>query len=121
MLASMGRRWEYFFGLVLILLIGWEVEQGVRVDAIGVNWGTVAYNPLPNAVVVQMLKNNNIKKVKLFDSDPNVIKSMAGTNIEVMIGIPNDMLAALSGTTDAAAAWVKQNVTLYISGGVNIK
>jgi hypothetical protein len=94
------------------------------VEAVGVNWGTISYNPLPTSVVVGLLKDNNLNKVKLFDADPHVIGSMAGTNIEVMVAAPNEMLATLAGSADAAAAWVKENVTQYLGGGssgVNIK
>ncbi|KAJ7548334.1 hypothetical protein O6H91_07G007500 [Diphasiastrum complanatum] len=93
------------------------VEGGV-----GVNWGTMASHPLPPRIVVNMLQANNISKVKLFDADPNVVAAFAGTNIEVMIAIPNDMLDGIAASTDAADSWVRDNVTQYLfQGGVNIR
>jgi hypothetical protein len=113
-------------GLVAMgmVVLGTVLGSWEAVEAVGVNWGTISYNPLPTSVVVGLLKDNNLNKVKLFDADPHVIGSMAGTNIEVMVAAPNEMLATLAGSADAAAAWVKENVTQYLGGGssgVNIK
>ncbi len=118
-------RWVVLMLLLVCLGVLQQEEENVgRVGAtiLGVNWGTVAFNPLPNSIVVKMLQANNITKVKLFDANPQVIKSMAGTNIEVMVAATNDELASLASSPAAAAAWVQENVTQYIGGnGVNIK
>ena len=117
------RRWALTGFLVVIFYLlgfGWDVEMAIA--DVGVNWGTISSDPLPNNMVVQMLQNNKFTKVKLFDADPQVISSMRGTNLEVMVSITNDMLATIAASTDAATAWVKQNVTAYLgNGGVNIK
>ena len=99
-----------------MLMVAMESASGL-----GVNWGTNSINPLPPGYVVKMLQANGIKKVKLFDAAYDVVSSMAGTDIEVMVAAPNDMLAALAYQSGAADAWVKQNVTAYnFKGGVNI-
>ncbi|XP_039140015.1 glucan endo-1,3-beta-glucosidase 8-like isoform X2 [Dioscorea cayenensis subsp. rotundata] len=90
-------------------------------EGLGVNWGTMAVRQLPPKTVVQMLQDNGIKKVKLFDADFNTMSALAGTDIEVMVAIPNDMLAIMTDY-DAAKDWVKRNVTRYNwDGGVKIK
>ena len=50
----------------------------LSVEGIGVNWGTQATHKLPPDTVVQMLKDNGIKKVKLFDSDDSTMSALAG-------------------------------------------
>ncbi|KAJ6422646.1 hypothetical protein OIU85_003629 [Salix viminalis] len=81
----------------------------------------MAIRKLPPETVVQMLKDNGIQKVKLFDADQNTMTSLAGTGIEVMVAIPNDQLAVM-GDYDRAKDWVKRNVTRYdFNGGVTIK
>lgn len=63
-----------------------------------------------------------IKKVKIFDADPDVVRSMAGTDIEVMVAAPNDMLATLAKDPEASDAWVRENVTsLNFEEGVYIR
>ncbi|KAL2501466.1 Glucan endo-1 [Forsythia ovata] len=91
------------------------------VEGLGVNWGTMATHKLPPKEVVQMLKDNGINKVKLFDADQSTMSALAGSDIEVMVAIPNDQLASM-GSYNRAKEWVKRNVTRYnFNGGVNIK
>lgn len=107
-------RWWVGVGMVVLLVDA--------VSGLGVNWGTISINPLPPGYVVKMLQANGIKKVKLFDADYDVLRSLSGTDIEVMVAAPNDLLATLAYSNGAADAWVKQNVTAYnFKGGVNIK
>nr|XP_043618375.1 glucan endo-1,3-beta-glucosidase 8-like [Erigeron canadensis] len=93
------------------------------VNGLGVNWGTQASTPLDPKYIVQMLKDNKIKKVKLFDSDHWTVSHFAGTGIEVMLGIPNLHLKKFSKDYDAVQDYVRENVTDHLRdhGGVNIK
>ncbi|KAK7318523.1 hypothetical protein RJT34_03226 [Clitoria ternatea] len=96
--------------------------QGGTIPSIGVNWGAMASHPLNPPIVVNMLKDNGIKKVKLFDADSWTVSAFSGTDIEVMVGIPNDQLKKLSKNKDAAEKWVKKNVTKHVHDGrVNIR
>ncbi|KAK1397611.1 Glucan endo-1,3-beta-D-glucosidase [Heracleum sosnowskyi] len=81
----------------------------------------MASHHLPAKVVVNMLKDNGIKKVKLFDANDTTMNALTGSDIEVMVAIPNDQLVAMN-TYKRAKQWVLRNVTRYIyNGGVNIK
>ncbi|CAM0873824.1 unnamed protein product [Alopecurus aequalis] len=94
---------------------------GMGVDGLGVNWGTMATRRLPPKVMGQLLKDNGFKKVKIFDADEKTMMGLAGTGIETMIAVPNDMLTAV-GDYRRAQEWVKKNVTKYdFDGSVNIK
>jgi len=90
--------------------------------SVGVNWGTMATHQLPPEKVVQMLKNNGFKKLKLFEADYRILEALVGSGVEVMLAIPNYMLAEMSEDPHAAAIWVDVNVTSYLyPGGVNIQ
>ncbi|CDP12875.1 unnamed protein product [Coffea canephora] len=111
--------------MALARALGWAIfvllVTANFAECIGVNWGTQAAQPLDPSMVVQMLQDNKIHKVKLFDSDHWTVKFFAGTGIEVMLGIPNDQLSKLSHYRNAKD-WVKQNVSTHIyDGGVDIK
>ncbi|XP_065019031.1 glucan endo-1,3-beta-glucosidase 6-like [Musa acuminata AAA Group] len=93
----------------------------VCVGGIGANWGTQTSHPIPPNTVVQMLKNNGFQKVKLFDADEGLLNALKKSGLEVMVGIPNDMLAVLAANTKAAQNWVSKNVSEYINDGVNIR
>ncbi|CAA7022267.1 unnamed protein product [Microthlaspi erraticum] len=107
--------------LYLFVVLGFAIVTGpVTVDGLGVNWGTMATHKLPPKTVVQMLKDNNINKVKLFDADETTMSALAGSGLQVMVAIPNDQLKVM-GSYDRAKDWVRKNVTRYnFNGGVNI-
>lgn len=99
------------------ILVSATLTQGI-----GVNWGTQASHPLLPTIVAGMLKDNGIKKVKLFDADPWTVSAFAGTGIEVMVGIANNQLKDLSDSYDNAKDWVKHNISKHIrDGGVDIR
>ncbi|KAK2397051.1 glucan endo-1,3-beta-glucosidase [Trifolium repens] len=114
----MGKIWfsRWVFMIIMMSKIFWYVE------GLGVNWGTQATHPLKPDTVVQMLKDNGIEKVKLFDADEETMSALGGSGIEVMVAIPNNQLAEMADY-DRALQWVRKNVTSYNykSGGVNIK
>lgn len=88
----------------------------VRAEAaVGANWGTQATHPLPASIVVGMLKDNGIQKVKLFEANASSLNALSNSGIEVMVGIPNDLLSSLASDYSAAQAWVSQNVSKHIS------
>ena len=91
-------------------------------SAIGVNWGTISFHRLRPSTVVDLLRDNKIQRVKLFEAEPHVMKALVGSGIQVMVGIPNEMLPVLSSSTAAADLWVRQNVSAYMGkGGANIR
>ena len=112
------RRWRWAFAAALLsLVVVWRAES-----AIGVNWGSVSFHKLKPSAVVDLLKENKISKVKLFDADPDSLRGLMGSGIQVMVGIPNEMLAALSSSTDASDLWVRQNVSRYmVKNGADIR
>ena len=86
------------------------------------NWGTMSSHPIHPKIIVEMLKANGIKKVKLFDADSWTVKHLAGTGIETMVAIPNDMLYIMAEDVENAKDWVKENVTVHLGkNGVDIK
>ena len=105
-------------GILLMIAAAFcDVVQGL-----GVNWGTISMHPLPPYIVVQLLRDNGIKKVKLFDANLDTMRALALINLEVMVAIPNEMLEVLTLDSQASDNWVARNVTRYtFPGRVNIK
>ncbi|KAK8672478.1 hypothetical protein V6N13_110846 [Hibiscus sabdariffa] len=106
----------------LFLSIVCPLGLGSTAGAIGINWGTMSSHPLPASKVVELLKSNDVSKVKLFDADPSVLQALSGSNIAVTLGIPNSMLPTLNSSKKAAESWVHDNVTRYFShGGAGVR
>ncbi|CAL5364952.1 unnamed protein product [Camellia sinensis] len=104
-----------------LVLVVWSWSVMVAESRLGVNWETMSLHKMSPLTVVNLLKYNNIQKVKLFNADPDVVKSLMGTGIQLMVGIPNEMLSLISSPTVASDLWVRQNVSRYIiKGGVDI-
>ena len=123
----MARAKFLMWSFCLILFLAHCQLQDVRgapeaVQGIGVNWGGMASHPIAPPIVVNMLKDNGIKKVKIFDTDSWIVSAFSGTDIELMVGIPNDQLKKLSQDGKHAHDWVKHNVSKHLhDGGVNIR
>lgn len=105
----------WFFGLVLL------VSMVVSANGIGANWGTQASHPLPPPTVVRLLRDNGYRKVKLFDADYDTLRALSKSGLEVMVGIPNDLLATMASNMKEAEKWVSKNVSAHVNNGVLIR
>ncbi|MCO5613246.1 hypothetical protein L7F22_067522 [Adiantum nelumboides] len=88
--------------------------------ALGVNWGIQISHALPPQTMVSLLKANHVDKVKLFNSDTNVLRALANSDIEVMVGIPNSLLLAMENSAQANL-WVQNNVVRFRLSGTKIR
>ncbi|KAJ1291279.1 hypothetical protein BS78_02G304600 [Paspalum vaginatum] len=80
---------------------------------VGVNYGRVA-NDLPDpASVVQLLKQNGITMVRLYDANATVLASLANTGIKVMVMVPNENIAAAASDPSYALQWARSNVAAH--------
>ncbi|MCD7457685.1 hypothetical protein HAX54_035867 [Datura stramonium] len=105
--------------LILVLVF---VTMAPRCLSVGVNWGTMASHQLPPENVVKMLKQNGFDKVKLFEADDKILSALIGSDIEVMLAIPNYMLQDMSTDPWVAASWIDANVSAYAyTRGVKIR
>ncbi|KAI9108695.1 hypothetical protein K1719_020342 [Acacia pycnantha] len=112
----------YFLLTIVGMILANYCQYGESaISSLGVNWGSLASHPMEPEIVIQMLKNNGIKKVKLFDADSWTLDAFAGTDIEVIVGIPNDQLDKIAHKNIYAEHWVKENVTQHLHDNVNIK
>ncbi|KAI3443494.1 hypothetical protein Pfo_000159 [Paulownia fortunei] len=108
----------FTFTIFLFSMLG----EHLYVNGLGCNWGIQATHPLPPDIVVQLMKDNGFNKVKLFEADPGAMQALGRSGIQVMVGIPNDMLAGIASSVRVAEEWVQQNVSNYLSRrGVDIR
>lgn len=79
----------------------------------GVNYGRIANN-LPSAVkVVQLLKSQGLGRVKVYDTDPSVLKALSKSGIKVTVDLPNEQLFSAAKRQAFANSWVQRNVAAY--------
>ncbi|CAN8232315.1 unnamed protein product [Cochlearia groenlandica] len=80
---------------------------------IGVNYGRVANNLPPPQKVVALLKSQGINRVKIFDTDKNVLTALANSDIKVVICLPNEFLSSAASDKSFTDNWVHSNVKIY--------
>ncbi|KAL8503117.1 hypothetical protein ACS0TY_022019 [Phlomoides rotata] len=97
-----------FATVVLLMHLG--VCRGGKV---GVCYGRNADDlPTPDKAV-QLIQQQNIKYVRIYDSNIQVLKAFANTGIELMVGIPNSDLLAFSQFQSNADTWLKNSILPY--------
>ncbi|KAF3650367.1 Glucan endo-1,3-beta-glucosidase 5 [Capsicum annuum] len=118
MMSGAGCRHILIPGIIALVFI----TMAQRCLSVGVNWGTMASHQLSAESVVKMLKENGFDKVKLFEADEKILNALIGSDIEVMLAIPNYMLQDMSTDPGMAASWIDANVSAYAyTRGVKIR
>ncbi|XP_037473721.1 glucan endo-1,3-beta-glucosidase 13-like [Triticum dicoccoides] len=102
---------------LLIILLGaalpllFSLSEG---GELGVCYGRVATDLPDPASVVQLLKKNNITMVRIYDTDPTVLRLLANTGIKVTVELTNEELPlAAADENNFALQWVQSNVKAY--------
>ncbi|OIW12041.1 hypothetical protein TanjilG_24439 [Lupinus angustifolius] len=80
---------------------------------IGVNYGQVGNNLPPPSTTAKLLQSTAIEKVRLYGSDPAIIKALANTGKGIVIGAANGDVPALASDPNFAKSWVASNVVPY--------
>lgn len=77
----------------------------------GVCYGRVGNNLPPPSDAVNLIKLNGIQRIRLFNVDPDALKPFSGTGIELMIGVPNEILPTLANSPIATSIdWLQSNI-----------
>lgn len=80
--------------------------------AVGVCYGGLGNN-LPNAQeVVNLYKQQGIKRMRLFDANKWALEALRGSNIELILGVGNSELPSMANAGNAEK-WVQENVKKY--------
>ncbi|KAH9293125.1 hypothetical protein KI387_041670, partial [Taxus chinensis] len=86
----------------------------------GVCYGMLGNNLPGVGEVVNMMKQYQIGKVRLFEAHHEALKSLANTGIEVIVGVGNGELRIIASDQAAANGWVNDNVRNFYPA-TNIK
>lgn len=74
------------------------------------NYGQLANNLPPPSATAKLLQSTTIGKVRLYGSDPAIIKGLANTGIEIVIGAENGDIPALASDPNFTRNWINSNV-----------
>ncbi|KAK7276878.1 hypothetical protein RIF29_18024 [Crotalaria pallida] len=99
----------FFFFLMLLSFSASSSEAG----SIGVNYGRVANDLPPPSKVVELLKTQGLNRVKLYDTDSDVLTAFANSGIKVVVAMPNELLSSAAADQSFTDAWVQANISAY--------
>ncbi|KAM0969710.1 hypothetical protein FF1_017927 [Malus domestica] len=106
----MGRGFFRLLFATSLLLILLDVCWG---STIGICYGRNADDlPTPDKAA-QLVQLHNIKYVRIYDSNIQVLKAFANTGVELMVGVPNSDLLAFSQFQSNADTWLKNSILPY--------
>ncbi|XP_061960376.1 glucan endo-1,3-beta-glucosidase 7-like [Populus nigra] len=77
---------------------------------IGINYGQLAANLPPPPSTAKLLQSTSIQKVRLYGSDPAIIKALANTGIRIVVGTANGDIQGLASDPNFAKSWINTNV-----------
>ncbi|KAI3443243.1 uncharacterized protein J3R85_000168 [Psidium guajava] len=93
------------------LLLHYHV--GITEADIGVNYVREGTYLPPPAMVVQLLKNNGIGKVRLLEPDLDVLDALADSGIDVTLGIPIQDIETIATSYREAMKWFNTYVLAH--------
>ncbi|KAJ6711122.1 GLYCOSYL HYDROLASE FAMILY 17 PROTEIN [Salix koriyanagi] len=98
--------------VAFLLLVSFSLTVNIANSQsfIGVNYGQVADNLPPPSATAKLLQSTSIQKVRLYGSDPAIIKALANTGIGIVIGTANGDIPALASNPSFAKNWINTNM-----------
>ncbi|EPS59841.1 hypothetical protein M569_14964, partial [Genlisea aurea] len=99
--------------LLILSVVGSNILFARGAGVAGINYGRIADNLPSPPQVVQLLRSLGVNRVKIYDADSAVLSAFSGSNISLVVALPNEQLAAAAGSSAAADAWVMANVVPY--------
>ena len=63
--------------------------------------------------MAQLIQQQSIKYVRIYDTNIDVIKAFANTGVELMVGVPNSDLLAFAQYQSNVDTWLKNSILPY--------
>ncbi|MBA0625541.1 hypothetical protein Godav_003327 [Gossypium davidsonii] len=99
------KHWGFFFP---------NKQEKYSISAeVGVCYGMKANNLPPAAEVIDLFKQKGIKRMRLYDPNPDALQALSGTNIELLLDLPSANLESVAASQANADQWVEDNIKKY--------
>uniref|UniRef100_A0A7N2M2U6 glucan endo-1,3-beta-D-glucosidase n=2 Tax=Quercus lobata TaxID=97700 RepID=A0A7N2M2U6_QUELO len=98
---------------LMLLLVMLMASLDITAAKIGVCYGTVGNNLPSPGEVIDMYKQYNFGRMRLYNQNQDALQALRGTKIELMLGVPNEELQRIASSQDHANTWIQNNVQKY--------
>ncbi|XP_059276093.1 glucan endo-1,3-beta-glucosidase 12-like [Lycium ferocissimum] len=85
-----------------------------NVYGVGINYGTVGSNLPSPKKVAQLLQSTIIDKVKIYDTNPEILEAFSNTGIDIIVAVENSNVTNLSANQSAADEWFSARILPFI-------
>ncbi|GLT35252.1 hypothetical protein SLA2020_097200, partial [Shorea laevis] len=84
------------------------------VSGVGINYGTLGNNLPSPRKVAQLLQSTLLDKVKIYDTNPEILEAFSNTAIDLTVAVENHHVANISTDVSAADEWLATRVVPFI-------
>ncbi|XP_076915503.1 putative glucan endo-1,3-beta-glucosidase A6 [Bidens hawaiensis] len=89
------------------------ISRAVVSNRIGINYGQLGNNLPTPARSIELLRNMNTGRVKLYDADHEILNLLSGTDIDVAITVANDEISGIAASQHLADQWVYEHIIAH--------
>ncbi|CAK8560200.1 unnamed protein product [Lathyrus sativus] len=79
----------------------------------GVNYGQLGNNLPTPTTSVSLIKNLKAKRVKIYDANPEILKALENTGLQVSIMLPNQLITNISLNQTLSNQWIQSNLVPF--------
>ncbi|XP_016509778.2 glucan endo-1,3-beta-glucosidase-like [Nicotiana tabacum] len=102
----------FLLSCIYILLRSYSAVEA----AVGVCYGRVGTNLPPPSEAINLIKSIGVSRIRLFNPDPEALQPFAGTGIELLVGVPNEILPTLANSpVTISMEWLQTNIFAHVS------
>nr|XP_019710382.1 glucan endo-1,3-beta-glucosidase-like [Elaeis guineensis] len=98
---------------VTALFLAVLIAIPTSVHSNGVCYGRLGDNLPQPSDVVNLYKSNNIGGMRIYDPYQPTLQALGGSNISLIVDVPNEDLQNLASDASAASDWVQNNIIAY--------
>ncbi|KAL7154215.1 hypothetical protein ABFS83_04G220900 [Erythranthe nasuta] len=88
-------------------------SYGEMQPKMGVCYGELGNNLPSPEKSIQLIQKLNAKRIKIYGTNPKILKSIQGTDLQISIMVPNQLISAIYNNQTLADDWVKTNVVPF--------
>ncbi|QHN93109.1 hypothetical protein HN51_051891 [Arachis hypogaea] len=98
----------------VVLLLLTLLMVPVSVTGVGINYGTLGNNLPSPKKVAQLLQSTLIDKVKIYDSNPEILQAFSNTAIDLIVSLENSRVANISSDISAVHSWLSTRILPFL-------